>query len=282
MDGAGGLVDGVGEQGVGGPGGRDGGWPGGAVEADDRVEMDDSAALVLGDLGVGKPRLCRERLAGEPGPTGEGPAQGDGESAPQLGGAGVEQDRAGVVVAVRAQRFAELVVVSGVLLRAGDANAMRADPGVPAWMAGQCLAVAFPAGVDGTEGGCRQGGEDARVLSDGGGDALAAGQPGADELVGVGPVDLRAGRAPGGPAGLARDGQDAARLVHGAVAVEQFAGSSVDVVNAATQQDGLQASAGVPDANCGGGIGGQRWCSSRLPLRAGVDERRRTAARRGW
>ena len=112
-------------------------------------------------------------------------------------------------------------------------------------MAGQCLAVAFPAGVDGTEGGCGQGGEDAGVLGDGGGDALAAGQPGADELVGVGPVDLGARWAPGGAAGLARDGQDAAGFVDGGVAVEQFAGSAVDVVDAAAQQDGLQASAGL-------------------------------------
>jgi hypothetical protein len=100
-------------------------------------------------------------------------------------------------------------------------------------MAGQCHAVAFPAGVDGTEGECCQGGEDARVLGDRGRDALAAGQPGADELVGVGPVDLRAGRAPGGAAGLARDGQEAARFVNGGVAVEQFAGGAVDVVDAA-------------------------------------------------
>ena len=113
VDGAGGLGDGVGEQGEGGPGGRGGGRSGGAVEADDRVEVDDPAALVFGDLGVGEPGLGGERLAGEPGLAGEGAAQGDGEAAPQFGGAGVEQDRAGVVVAVRAQRFAELVVVRG-------------------------------------------------------------------------------------------------------------------------------------------------------------------------
>ena len=155
---------------------------------------------------------------------------------------------------------------------------MRTGPGVPAWMAGQCLAVAFPASVDGAEGGCGQGGEDARVVGDGGGDALAAGQSGADELVGVGPVDLGAGRAAGGAAGLAGDGQDAAGFVHGGVAVDQFAGGSVDVIDAATQQHGLQASTGVPDGACRGGVGGQRWYSSRLPLRA-VDERRQTAAR---
>jgi len=44
------------------------------------VEVDDPAALVFGDLGVGQPRLGGECLAGEPGLAGEGAAQGDGEA----------------------------------------------------------------------------------------------------------------------------------------------------------------------------------------------------------
>jgi hypothetical protein len=69
--------------------------------------------------------------------------------------------------------------------------------------------------------------------------------------------------------------------VDGGVAVEQFAGGTVDVIDAATQQDGLQASAGVPDGACRDGVGGQRWCSSRLPLRAlvGRAEASRSQAR---
>ena len=62
-DGAGGLADGVGQEAEGGPGRRGGRWPGGAVEADDGVEVDDAAPLVLGDLGVGEPSLGGERLA---------------------------------------------------------------------------------------------------------------------------------------------------------------------------------------------------------------------------
>ena len=54
-------------------------------------------------------------LAGESGLTGQRPAEGDSEPSPQFGSAGVEQDRPGVVVAVRAQRFAEPVVVPVVL-----------------------------------------------------------------------------------------------------------------------------------------------------------------------
>jgi len=116
LDGAGGLADGVGQQAQGGPGGRRGRRPGGAVEADDGVEVDDAAPLVLGDLGVGETSLGGERLAGQPGAAGQGPAERDGEPAPQLGGVRVEQDRARVVVAVGAQRFAEPILVAGVLL----------------------------------------------------------------------------------------------------------------------------------------------------------------------
>jgi len=56
-DGAGGLVDSGGEQRRSGPGGRGGGWSGGAVETDDGVEVDDSATLVLGNLRVGDANL---------------------------------------------------------------------------------------------------------------------------------------------------------------------------------------------------------------------------------
>jgi hypothetical protein len=92
---------------------------------------------------------------------------------------------------------------------------------------------------------------------DGGRDAFAAGQSGADELVGVGAVDLGAGQAPGRAAGLARDGQDAAGFVDGGVAVEDFAGAAVDVVDPAAEQDGLGAAACVVVlvSGCGGGVG---------------------------
>jgi hypothetical protein len=83
------------------------------------VEVDDAAPLILGDLGVGDPDLRGEGLAGEPGLAGQGSAQGDGKAAPQFGSAGVEQDRAGVVIAVRAQRLTESVIIPGMLLPAG-------------------------------------------------------------------------------------------------------------------------------------------------------------------
>ena len=228
--------------------------------------------LVFGDLGVGDPDLGGEGLASKPGVAGQSPAEGDREPAPQFGGAGVEQNRAGVVVAVRAQRLAEPVVISGMLLAAGQADAVRAGPTSSARSASQHPAVFLAACVDQAERRRGEGDEHARVVRDGGGDALAAGKPGADELVGVGAVDLGAGRAAGGPAGLAGDRQDAAGLVDGGVTVDQFAGAAVDVVGAAAQQNRLQAPSGVPDDTCGD-RGGQSRYSSRRALRASGERR---------
>ncbi len=53
--------------------------------ADDGGEVDDPARLVFGDLRVGQADLRRERLVGEPGPSGQSPANGGGEAAPQFG-----------------------------------------------------------------------------------------------------------------------------------------------------------------------------------------------------
>ena len=193
--------------------------------------------------------------------------EGDGEPAPQFGSAGVEQDRPGVVVAVRAQRLAEPVVIPVVLVAARQPDAVRTGLVVPARSASEHPAVFLAPCVDRAERRRGQRDEDARMVGDGGGDALAAGQPGADELVGVGAVDLGAGRAAGGAAGLAGDRQDAAGLVDGGVAVDQFAGAAVDVVGAAAQQNRLQAPSGVPDGTCGD-RGGQRRYSSRRGGRA--------------
>jgi hypothetical protein len=70
---------------------------------------------------------------------------------------------------------------------------MRADLDAPTRTAALEMAVFLAGQVDRAEGGRGQGGEHARVASDRFGDALATGQPGVDELVGVGAVHLRAG-----------------------------------------------------------------------------------------
>jgi len=108
-----------------------------------------------------------------------------------------------------------------------------ADLAASAGSATQESAVFLTLNVDRPERRCRQGGEYARMSGDSVGDTLTAAQPGADELVGVRSVDLGTGRTLGGAAGLARYRQDSAGLVDGGVAVEQFAGSPVDMVDAA-------------------------------------------------
>jgi hypothetical protein len=268
VDGAGGLVDGGDEQSNGGPGGRSGGGSGRAVKPDDGVKVDDAAPLVLSDLCEGDADLGGERLIGQPGHAGQSPAQGNGEPAPQFGCAGVEKDRAGVVVAVRAQRFGELGVFAGMPLAAGQPVAVRADLAASAGSAPQDPAVFRSESVDQAERRCGERGEHAGMAGDRLRNALAAAQPGADELVCVRPVDLGTGRALGSAAGLAGDGQDAAGLVDGGVAVEQFAGGPVDVVDAAAEQNRLQASTRMPGRSCRG-IGGQRWYSSRRAFAGG-------------
>jgi hypothetical protein len=219
--------------------------------------------------------LRGEGLAGEPGPAGQSPSQGDGEPAPQLGGARVEQHRVGVVVAVRAQRLTEPVIVPGVLLAAGQADAVRADLALPARSAGQDPAVLIPAGVDRAERRRGQRDEDARVAGDGGGDALAAGEPGADELVGVGAVDLGAGRAAGGAAGLAGDRQDAA-----GVGGQWCSGGSVRRCRRRCSRRGRAAEPVAGTLRCAGwDLRGQGWAKAVL-LSSGVDERKQAAARR--
>src|SRR6476660_9127760 len=53
-------------------------------------------------------------------------------------------------------------------------------------------------------------------------------------------------------------GKDPAGLVDSVVAVQQLPGGAVDVIDAATQQNRLQASARVPGDACRDGGGGQR------------------------
>src|SRR5262249_30196092 len=155
----------------------------------------DAAPLVFGDLGVGDPDLAGQRCVGEPGLAGESAAQGDGEPTPQFRGAGIDQDGAGVVVAVRAQRLPELRVITGVTPAARHETAVWADPATSTGAAAQESAVFLPAGVDRAERWCGERCEHTRVLGHGGGDALAAAQACANHLVDVSAVDLGTGRA---------------------------------------------------------------------------------------
>ena len=130
---------------------------------------------------------------------------------------------------------------------AGLGAAVWARAEVAARVAGPDGAVVLLPGVDGAEGGGGQGGEDGGVVGDRVGDAFAADQAGADELVGVGSVDLRAGRAAGRASCLAGDSECAVRFVVGGVAVQEGAGERVAVVDSAAEVDGLGAAAGSAD-----------------------------------
>ncbi len=103
-----------------------------------------------------------------------------------------------VVVGVRVERLAEPGIVALVALEAGQS--------APAWVADAADAVLVRASMDRPEGGGGQGGEDARVCAYAGWYAfLVAEQAGADQVVGVAPVQLGAGGAAGGAAVAAAD-----------------------------------------------------------------------------
>ncbi len=151
----GGGADGVVEELGGGPSGRFACGAGGAVEADDGMEMDLAAFLVFGDLGVGEGGVVPQGPLREPGGLGDLSTKVGGEACPQGRGVRVPQDRARVVVVLGVERGAEQPV--GVVV-----------PGTAVAVAGVGLVV------DGAEAGGGEGGEDAGVGGDAGGDGLAA------------------------------------------------------------------------------------------------------------
>ena len=214
----------------------------GRVEADHRVEVDDAACLVFGDLDEPDAQVGMQGLLRDPGQAGYVAGQVGDEPAPQLTRVRIEQHGGLVVVAVAARRLPEPGIGVHVAGRAGDVAAVRAAPraGVTARTAGQDGSAAQPAGVHRAEGRGGQCREDARVRGDRVGDAFASGQARADELAGVALVHLRAGGADhlaavtAGDRGLAVEGGE-------------FAGGQVDHVRAAAQPDRVRA----------GGLGGE-------------------------
>jgi hypothetical protein len=99
--------DGAGEEFGGGPGRGRGGGVAGAVEADDGVEVDGAALLVLGDLGEGDTGVVAEVALGESGALGDLPAQVDREAPPENARVRVPQDGRVVVVGVGVEGRAE-------------------------------------------------------------------------------------------------------------------------------------------------------------------------------
>nr|WP_208113108.1 hypothetical protein [Actinorugispora endophytica] len=195
--------------------------------------MDQTTLLVLGDLGEGHPQ---DRVGGflslaEPG--GELAAQVGGEAGPQRGGMGVEQDRALVVVRRGVQRRPDQSVVKSVELAAATETDIAT---------GDDEAV-----VDRVEGRWSESDEDAGVGAGGIRYGLAAGEAGADEVVGVGGVEAGAGRAARCAAVAARGEQAAGGLLGGGVGAQYLAGRGVGGGGVAGQADGFGAAAEVFD-----------------------------------
>ena len=171
-----------------------------------------------------------------------------------------------VVVAVRAQRLAELRIVAAVPGEAGSGTAVLARDGITAGVAGLRLAgaaglvgagvLADRPGMDGPEGRGGERGEQGRVGGDGGGDALAADEPGADELVGVAAVGFGAAGAGGGAAVAARLVDHPVRHADRGDGAQELAGGGVDVADVAAQPDGAGAGGGVPDVTEPGVVSG--------------------------
>jgi hypothetical protein len=232
-----GGVYGVGEEGGVGPGR---GWLVGAgrsVEAYDGVYVDGGAFLVLGDLGVGDADRAAQGGPAEARTACEVVVQVVGERLPQASGVCVPQDVGGVVVAVGAERLPEEWVGVGVDEAAAGRLAVLAvsAAGVAAFAAGRV--------VDGAEAGGGQGGEEAGSVAYRVGDVLAAGQSGADQVVGVAGVESGAGFADGGAAVAAADGEALEGFGGGVVVVEDFPGGRVAGGGGAGQVDGVGAAA---------------------------------------
>ena len=266
-DGGGGVPGGVLEVGGGDAGGRRQ-EPCGvvvvqAVEAEQHVEVDRAAGLILGGFAVADPDAVGQvAVAGE---LVEVPFDRLLGAPPQFPGGVVPDHVRVVVVAVRAQRLAEPGIVAGVAVEAGQLAAVRAHFRLAPGVAGLCLAAAVRltgAGVqphrprmDGAEGRGGEGSEHGRVRRDVVGDAFAADEPGADELEGVPAVGLGAGRAGRDAAVAAGFVDDPVRQRRGRQRRGDLAGGGVDPVDLPAEADGVGASGGGPDVIEPGVIG---------------------------
>ena len=176
------------------------------------MEVDRPAPLELGHLGIGDPDQPAQLPLLEADQPAEGTLDGDGGPPPQLGRERVPQHLRLGVVAGRAERLAQPRVVLVVAVPAAIPEAVRAAGTLAVRVAGQHQPPLRLPRVDPAEAGGGEGHEQPRMPADRLGDALAALEPGGEELVGVGPVGGRTRRAAGLPAGAARLEQHPVRL----------------------------------------------------------------------
>jgi hypothetical protein len=203
------------------------------------VEVDRTASLVLGHLRVAHPDQPLHLGLADAGQVGQGAIDGHAQgAAPQLGRQRVPQGKPRPVEAVVTQWPAEGVDLGlGVTVPAGDGAAVLALGLGIAGPARHGGAVLGAAGVDRPEGRRGEGHEQPRVGGDSLGQALAAAQPGGDQVPGVPAIGLGAGRADAGPAVAVRLEQHPVRLVLGGVGLADFAGTLVGLLHAAGQSD---------------------------------------------
>ncbi len=148
---------------------------------------------------------------------------------------GVPEHRSRVLEALWADRLPDGVVVR-LVDRHARARAIVLAHAVSA-LAGARVGLNGPTCVHGTEARCGQGDEDHRVPAHRLGDALATSQPGGNQLVGVGLVRRRAGRA-AGSATLATGLEQSVIGQAGAAGMpDDLAGLPVDPVDGADQAD---------------------------------------------
>jgi len=211
----------------------------GGVEADDGVEVHDATFLIFGHLDVADPGESAQLPLGEASPARQMAGQISGEPAPQLARVSIEEDGSLIVVAIGAQRPAESGISLVVAARAGDVAAVRAAAFlvIPARPARQHGLAAHAPRVHRAEGRGSQGREHARMPGHRLRDALAAGEPGEDQLAGVLLVDPRAGQTHTFAAVAARHQQHTARLGDGVVHEPPLSGGQIDGVEAAFEPD---------------------------------------------
>jgi hypothetical protein len=220
---------------------------GGRVQADDRVEVNRPPTLELGHLGIGNPHQPAQLPLLQADQAAKGAVHGDGGPPPQLRSQGVPQHLGLGVIAGRTQGLAQPRVALVVTMPAAGPEAMETAGTLPVGVTGQHQPPLRLARMDPAEGRGGEGDEQPRMLTDRLGDALAALQAGRKELVGIGPVDGRTGRAARLPASAARLEQHPIRLPLGHVDLPDLTRLLVGVLDPAGQADRVVAVAGLSD-----------------------------------
>jgi len=195
------------------------------------VEVDRPALLELGHLGIGDPDQPPQASLAQADLAGQGTLDSNGGAPPELRGQGVPQHLGVGVVAGRTQRLPEARVVGVVAMPAASPAAMRAAGALAVRMAGQDQPPLCSPVVDAAEARGGEGHEQPRMASHALGDALAALQPGGQQVVGVSPVDGCTRRAARLPPGAARLQHHPIRLPVGVVHGADLAGYLVGVLD---------------------------------------------------